>query len=419
MSMQEPAFSILSQPVAPGRISPVPGAAPLESILSAVREMVPALRANARETELQRRVSADVSQQFHDIGVYRLMQPGRFGGYEYGFTALLDVISEIGRGCASASWAGTLGAIHGWLLSLFPEQAQVDVWGANPKAIMCGSYAPSGTVEAAEGGWRISGQWKFASNVDNSDWAVLGALLPPSEKGGAPVGAFLLVPRSDWSILDDWQVAGQAGTGSKSVLIEQPVFVPAHRKLGFGEAGSGNPPGAQVHANPIYRIPFLGAIPLCLVAPMIGNAQHAVESFVDSVASRVTRGGVAGAGNRVAQFPQVQSRAASAAAAVDAARLVVDRDTADLERAAVAGGKIPIDIRIRCRRGHTFATKLCLGAIQDILANVGASGMALDNPVQRIWRDGTMISAHITLNWDGVSSMVGQHMLGLEPKGAY
>lgn len=419
MSMHEPNHSILSQPVAPGRISPVAGAVPLETILAAVREMVPALRASARETERERRVSAAISQQFHDIGVYRLMQPGRFGGYEYGFTALLDVISEIGRGCASAAWSGTLGAIHGWLLSLFPEQAQIDVWGANPRAVACGSYAPSGTVEAAEGGWRVQGQWKFASNVDNSDWAVLGVNLPPAEKGGAPIGAFILVPRSDWTILDDWQMAGQAGTGSKSVVIEQPVFVPAHRKLGFGEAGSGMPPGAKLHANPMYRIPFLSAIPLCLVAPMIGNAQHAVESFVDSAGQRVTRGGVAGSGNRVAQFPQVQSRAASAAAAVDAARLVVDRDTSDVERIAVSGEKIDVDRRIRGRRGHAFATKLCLGAIQDILANVGASGMALDNPVQRIWRDGTMIAAHITLNWDGVSSMVGQHMLGLEPKGAY
>jgi resorcinol 4-hydroxylase (FADH2) len=30
-----------------------------------------------------------------------------------------------------------------------------------------------------------------------------------------------------------------------------------------------------------------------------------------------------------------------------------------------------------------------------------------------------MIARHISLNWDAVSSMVGQYHLGLEPKGQY
>jgi len=36
-----------------------------------------------------------------------------------------------------------------------------------------------------------------------------------------------------------------------------------------------------------------------------------------------------------------------------------------------------------------------------------------------MWRDTNAISRHISLNWDAVSSMVGQYLLGLEPKGQY
>ncbi len=274
-------------------------------------------------------------------------------------------------------------------------------------------------AEVVDGGYMIHGKWRWASNVDNSQWAVLGVQLPPAEKGAPPTGCFLLVPRSDWTIEDDWFNAGQAGTGSKAVLIQKPVFVPAHRKLTFPQASSGKPPGAEVNANPIYSIPFLSVMPICLVSPLLGNAQGAVELFVELCSTRVTRGGAGGGGNRLNQFAHVQSRLAEAAADVDAARLVLDRDTAEVERMAVSGQGISVDKRIRNRRGHAYAAKRSHAALQEIFTTVGATGLALDQPIQRMWRDGNAIAQHITLNWDAVSTLVGQHMLGLEPKGAY
>ena len=86
---------------------------------------------------------------------------------------------------------------------------------------------------------------------------------------------------------------------------------------------------------------------------------------------------------------------------------------------AVNGDAITVEKRIRSRRGHAFAAKLSHAAIQSLFTSVGASGFALDQPLQRMWRDGNMIAQHITLNWDAVSPMVGQYMLGMPPKGAH
>jgi resorcinol 4-hydroxylase (FADH2) len=404
---------------APGRLSPVANAPSLKSIVAAANELIPSLRERAHQTESDRRLAADMNEVFHKAGFYRLMQPARYGGYEYGFTALLDVISELGRGCASSAWSGSLGAIHGWLVATFPLQAQDDVWGKDPHAIMCGSYAPVAKAEAVDGGYRVQGKWRFASNIDNSQWAVLGVQFPPAKEGGPGSAGFLLVPRDEWTIEDDWHVAGQAGTGSKTVVIDKPTFVPGHRKLAFAEAASGAPPGSAVNKNPLYSIPFLSAIPICLVAPLLGAAQGSIDLFIELCETRLTRGGVGGAGNRLTQFTHVQSRLADAAAGVDAAKLVLDRDTAEVESMAVEGKAITVDKRIRSRRGHAYAAKLAHTAIQDLFSIVGASGFALDQPMQRVWRDGNAMAQHITLNWDAVSPMVGQHMLGLEPKGAY
>lgn len=402
-----------------GRTSPVAGAPSIAQLGDAARELVPYLRSQARETEQLRRVPEKSTQLFHDAGFFRLMQPARYGGYEYGFTAFIEVISELARGCASSAWGCSLGAVHQWVVGTFPQQAQDDVWGKDPSAIVCGSYAPAAMAEQVEGGFTVQGKWLWASNVDNSQWALLGVQFPPQEKGGMPGAGFLLVPREDWRIEDDWHVVGQSGTGSKTVVIDRPVFVPGHRQLTFAQASSNNPPGAAVNTNPIYRIPFLSAVPVCLASPMLGNAQGAIEVYLELCGNRVTRGAVAGGGNRLSQFFPVQSRLAEAFAAVDAARLLLLRDTAEVERMSMEGIKIDVPTRIRNRRDHAYSARLCLQAVEGLFSSVGGAGLSLDQPLQRMWRDANMIARHISLNWDAVSSMVGQFHLGLEPKGQY
>ena len=404
---------------APGRWSPVKGAPELKKIVASASELVPVLRERARLTEQARRVGDATNEAFHQAGFFKLMQPARYGGYEYGFTAFIEVVSELARGCTSSSWGCSLGAIHQWLVGTFPAQAQDDVWGKDPAAIVCGSYAPATMAERVEGGYLVQGKWLFASNVDNSQWALLGVQFPPAEKGAPPTAGFLLAPRADWAIEDNWHVAGQAGTGSKTVVIDKPTFIPAHRKLTFAQASSNSPPGAAVNENPIYRIPFLSAVPVCLVSPILGTAQGAVDELIRLAGTRVTRGAVAGGGSRLSEFFPVQSRLAEASASVDAARLLLYRDTAQVERMAADGHVISVEQRIRNRRDHAFAARLSREAVEAVFASVGGAGLALDQPIQRMWRDANAISRHISLNWDAVSSMVGQYLLGLEPKGQY
>ncbi len=71
------------------------------------------------------------------------------------------------------------------------------------------------------------------------------AAFPKENATLPPTLASCSQPCSDWAIEDDWHVAGQAGTGSKTVVLNKPTFVPGHRKLTFAEAASGAPPGPQ------------------------------------------------------------------------------------------------------------------------------------------------------------------------------
>jgi alkylation response protein AidB-like acyl-CoA dehydrogenase len=92
------------------------------------------------------------------------------------------------------------------------------------------------------GGWRLSDHYPFSSACDYAQWAIIGTFL--GEKGDPRTVAYLLVPLAEAEIVDDWQVLGLLGTGSKSLVLRE-VFVPEHRHVMVSDLFAGTPPGAK------------------------------------------------------------------------------------------------------------------------------------------------------------------------------
>jgi alkylation response protein AidB-like acyl-CoA dehydrogenase len=276
---------------------------------------------------------------------------------------------------------------------------------------------PAGRAVPEAEGYRLSGTFAFASGCDHAQWAVVGGLVTePGRAPGAP--HFFLLPAPDYTIDDNWFTAGLSGSGSKN-LVAKDAFVPKHRTLSFAAATSGDTPGAASHDNPLYRIPLLAYFPPVLAGTAVGAAKGALADYVDSVRVRETRGAVAGGNVRMAELATIQLRLAEAAAAVDAAETILLRDLRRVTAMARAGEPISVSDRILCRRGQAYATKLALSAVEALNASTGGGGLFLANPVQRAWRDANAVGRHISLNWDAVGTMWGQHALGLEPRGQY
>lgn len=376
------------------------------------------VRDRARQTELDRRVSPEVTDMLRNAGLYRALQPKRFGGYELSIEELRALAFEIGRGCTSTGWCYGLSAAMSWVVGMFPDQAQRDVWEETPEAVVASCIAPTGKIRSVEGGYRFQGRWSFGSNSDNASWLALGGMLSVAE-GEPPRPMFLMVPQGQYRIIDNWHTVGLAGTGSKDILIEEEIFVPAHRAVGFAEVLNQQAPGAAVNLSPIYRIPFLSGFPPLLANPAVAALRGAIDEFVESVAARTTRGAFAGGGNTIGNFGHVQSAVAEAEAAVDAAQLILQRDLRVVSDMAACGSKVSTEQRIEFRRGHAYVVKLCVNAINGLFDAVGGTGINLDNGVQRAWRDIHAVAHHISINWNAVSTMVGQQRLGLPPRGQY
>jgi resorcinol 4-hydroxylase (FADH2) len=387
-----------------------------QELIARASEIGKLAREAAAKTEKDRCVSPELIAKMRHADLFRILQPAKFGGYEYGYDVFIEAVAAIGEGDGSTGWVYSLGAVHQWLIGCFPERAQHDVWDNEPNAISAVSYAPTGKATPVDGGHRIAGRWSFASGCDNVQWVIIAGIL--SGAGGSKAPGFFLVPKSDYEIDDDWYTMGLAGTGSKTIVVED-AFVPHHRGMLFADALKGSPPGAEFNKNPLYRQPFLAVVPTCLVSPQIGMARGALKIFVEQVRGRSTRGAVAGGNNSMADFATVQMRVAEAAACIDAAELMIHRDLKETAEAASRTGGASLDLRLRNRRDHAFSVRLLVQAVDALFTAAGGSGLGLRHPLQRFWRDIHAAAAHISVNWDAVGSMYGQHVFGLEPKGQY
>jgi alkylation response protein AidB-like acyl-CoA dehydrogenase len=389
-----------------------------DELIGRARAMAPEIRALAEATERNRGLAPHIVAQIRAAELLRTCRPKEFGGFEYDGETALRIALTISAACASTGWTVNGAVSNGLSLAHWPIEAQREVWDGDTDPFTFACFAPTGTAVPAPGGYRLSGRWSFASGCDISAWGKLGAMIKPP--GAAPPyeGAFFLLPVEDCEIIDNWFVCGLSGTGSKDIAVED-LFIPEHRVLRFSETRSGSSPGARHHDNPIYRIPLLMLGASMLASTAIGAAKGALDAFLEMTAPRQTRGALAGGGLRMIEFATVQLRLAEAAASVEAAELILLTDMRGAMEKLRRGDEITVADRIRARRNQAYATKLAVQAVEALNASTGGYGLHLENPVQRAWRDANAVARHVSLNWDAVGTMYGQHAFGLEPKGQY
>jgi 3-hydroxy-9,10-secoandrosta-1,3,5(10)-triene-9,17-dione monooxygenase len=357
--------------------------------------LVPALRARADRAETARQMEKETLDDLHQAGLFRFHQPRRWGGMELPFVAMFDVPAEVARGCASTGWNVANLSIHHWMLALYDERAQQEVWGQDPDALIASGIAfPQGRGRRVDGGFVISGFWNFSSGVDPATWNMLAVTVRDGER--VIDHRMCLVPRGEYEIVDDWQVLGMRSTGSKSVRATD-IFVPEHRALCMYDIRGGNEfPGARSNPNPMFRVPLAALGSHCLAGAGVGNAQAALELTVEAIKERSTNY----TAMRMRDFQAIQLRVARAGAQVDAARLVIRADCEQAERISHAGRAPTIEEKLRFKRNAAWAMEQCTEAVDSLHALAGANGIYDRYPIQRLFRDQHALSAHIGFSWD-------------------
>ena len=385
-----------------------------KELLRRAKALIPLLREDQEETEQSGRVSDKLFDALTDAEIFKILLPRRYGGFEYGLDTFVDVGFEVARGCGSVGWVNTVTGMYHVFLGMYPGKAQDEVWGENSRTVVAASFPPTGYLNSTANGFYLTGFWSYCSGIDNCPWIIVAAkILSPDGTDSGDKG-YALVPTHEMQIIDDWQVVGLHGTGSKSVTCEK-LFVPSHRFLALEDTMTGNPPGADHNAGDLYKIPLFSAMSCSLVAPIMGMAQGALDEFVQLTSDRTTRGAALSQPSPMAKLSGIQLKVGEAAASIDAARLLVDRDLKDIMATISEKRKLTIEQRARNKGDWGFAARLSVRAVDLLFQASGGGGLYSEGRLQRYWRDIHAASSHISMNWDAVGALYGRVMLGLPP----
>lgn len=377
------------------------------AVIARAKALAPRLAERAFAADRDGRVSDETIAEMAEAGLFRVLQPKRWGGYELDPRVFYTVQMALAEGCMSTAWIYGVVGVHPWQLALFPEQAQQDVWRQDSAIRIASTYMPTGKAERVEGGYRFSGNWGFSTGVEHCDWIFLGALLPKKDGSGGLEHTTFLLPKSDFKVVENWDVIGLRGTGSHDIVVEG-VFVPEHRTHRTNDHSDAGCPGRVNNPAWLYRIPFTQVFQRAVSSACIGALDGAIASFRQRAASHIGKHG-----SKMAEDTNAQQAVTEAMMATDQLRLVLFRNYARIVHCAKTGEAMPVEERLMQRAQAAQVPKLCSDRVNDLMRSCAASGTYKTNPIERIFRDMAQGRGHIANNSDAYARAHGGVMLGL------
>jgi len=353
-----------------------------KEVLDGVRDLLPAFRERAEESEKLRQVPEASVKALEETGFFRMLQPKRFDGLESDPIDFFTVVKEIASADGSTGWISSVLGVHPWQVALFADDAQQAVWGSDTATRLSSSYAPTGKAVVTDGGYKLSGKWSFSSGSAHATWVLLGGLVF-NEDGNVIDFKTFMVPRDQYEIVDVWNVVGLRGTGSNDIVVEE-TFVPEAFTLSMSDTGRCSGPGQAQNDSNLYKLPFHSLFTSTITTPLIGMASGAYDEHVEMQQNRVR---AAYLGEKASSDPFAAVRIARAGSEIDAAWSLLmgnlREEIAHVER----GEQIPLKLRLKVRRDQVLGTQRAIDAIDELFEASGGRALAEGTYLQRAWRD--------------------------------
>lgn len=382
-------------------------------LVNEASSFIPRLRERAKETEEIRRIPEATMNELKEAGLFKLLRPERYGGYETNMKTYADIIVEISRGCGSTGWIVALCAIRELMVAeSFSEKTHQEIFGSNEDDVLfAGVYEPRKCIaHKVEGGYLVEeGFWMFCSGSLHATWGYFG--MPILDEQGAIVDQILMtLPFSEMEIMDDWHTMGLKGTGSNSVKMNN-VFIPDHRCTSFVESLDGNFESTHLRTIPLYNTALFPALILSLGLPGLGLVKHALEFFQEALPNRkAAHIGV----EYIRDAASTHALIADASLKIDSASMHYYRVAEDLDTWAASGKYMDRHARVRALADIGYANQMCKEALDLLLLGSGSGYVYEGHPLQRIFRDFMTLYSHRSLSPAITKENYGRVLSGLE-----
>jgi len=222
---------------------------------------------------------------------------------------------------------------------------------------------------------------------------------------GRQITRTMLVPRSEVTIIDNWQVLGLRGTGSDSYELKDHFVPQSHTAMRDNDSERREPgPLYQFTSGMIYAMSFSHV--------SLGIARGAYDAFIEIARDKVPRG----AKGTLRENNVVQAQVSQCEAKLKSSRAYLRGVIAEMWDDAQRTGKISAEHHPQLRLASTWAINQARDVVATVYHAAGASAIFESNPLERRMRDihaGTQQGQGRPIHFE----TVGQMLMGMPPEG--
>jgi alkylation response protein AidB-like acyl-CoA dehydrogenase len=379
--------------------------------VSRARDLGPEITAAADEIERRQVIPEPLLTHLHEARLARILLPRSVGGDQVDPWTYLHAIEEISRYDGSVGWNLFVANSAALIAPFIPLETAQTIF-ADPRAWV--SWGPPNQYKARSvpGGYRVSGEWHFASGSRQSTW--MGAHCPVIESDGSlrlnrlgrPIVRTLLFPRQHAEPIHDWNPIGMRGTASEGYRVTD-LFVPE------AYSGTREDPALRRDTGPLYAFTMQGLYAVGVSAVAFGIARAMLDAFIALAAEKAPRGL-----QRLADSQVVQSDVARREAQLGSARAWLVEILKDVWATADDIAPIDLNARVRVRLGCAHAIATAVEVADHVYKAAGTSAIFPGTPFERRFRDIHTLSQQIQSR-DAHFEAVGRVMFNGDPDGLF
>jgi alkylation response protein AidB-like acyl-CoA dehydrogenase len=376
--------------------------------IARARALIPLLQAAAPRIEAKFELPPDVLDAMHDAGMFRLLIPRAYGGSELQPADYVQCVEAIAMGDASTAWCMNQGSGCSMTAAYMAPDISREVWGGR-RDVLAWGQGPGARAIRAEGGWRVTGTWSFASGSRHATW--LGAMCPCFDADGTlqrrpdgrPWDRTMLFRREKAKITDVWQVMGLRGTGSDNYTVEDLFVDDAH-------SVTRESPDERREPGTLYRFQAMQLYASGFACVGLGVARAMLDAFI-ALAKGKTQ---AWSSDPLRDNQAVQSIIGYSDAALKAARAGLLKVLDDLWIEVGDRGHLTVEARVRVRQAATYAIHTARDVAHQVFHEAGSTAIFDNQPFERRLRDVNSVSQQLQGRRTHFET-VGLYLLGGEP----
>ena len=381
-----------------------------DELLQKINQLAPALQENRNNEESARRLSKETIQLLRKNKLHQLYLPETLGGLELDPISTSKLVEAVSMHNTAAGWSMMVANVATWWCWRLNEKGVETIFGNGNETMIAGTFHPPMAATRDKGGLRINGRSPLCSNVHDSNYTFVTAMVmengQPIFHDGIPEIYGVMMKTSEVNIIDTWDTIGMRATDSCDVEAKN-IFVPEELSFPLAPVWEAN----HYFDGPTYRFPALGASIASLIAPVaLAVARNAIDEVKTIATKKTSFGSVSNLAGRGA----VQSKIGKAEALLRAGRIYLYGELEIAWNKTLSGELLSLEEKASLSLAATHCNQSCFQAVDLMYSVAGTTGIYMRSALSHLFMDAQVIRQHGFAN-ESRYETAAQVFLGLPP----